>query len=470
MRLKNNIKKISFIFIMLVISLTLFSVKEIKIKAETNSSKLIKLEVENYESDLNPTFDKDTLEYNIEVMENEIDLNINYETEDSNANVKVTGNKYIKNNTGEIDITVTNSDSKTIYKINYTKVTLEENYDFDYTGDEQVFTVPATGKYKLETWGAQGYSISSYTGGYGGYSNGATKLKRNSKLYVYVGQQGLGGLANGSVYKSYPNSGTSSNNDNASYIGSGGGSTHISSISGFVNDFDSDNKDDLLIIAGGGGSATYSPSGKWSGSGGAGGGYIANSGNGTFTAGGGGSQTTGGSKGNSCTAGTFGLGANGSGASGGGGLYGGGCSWGGAAGGGSGYIANPKLTDKVMYCYNCGTSTDESTKTISTTNASEEPISEYAKKGNGYAKVTLQSLISEDNYLSSLSVDHGTLSPNFDPTIENYTLALDKYDINFTLTGELSDEKSTVTGLEKYEIAQGETKTVNVIVTSESEK
>ena len=37
--------------IMLVISLTLFSVKEIKIKAETNSSKLTKLEVENYEND-----------------------------------------------------------------------------------------------------------------------------------------------------------------------------------------------------------------------------------------------------------------------------------------------------------------------------------------------------------------------------------------------------------------------------------
>jgi len=41
-----------------------------------------------------------------------------------------------------------------------------------------------------------------------------------------------------------------------------------------------------------------------------------------------------------------------------------------------------------MYCYNCEESTDESTKTVSTTNVSETPISNYAKKGNGYAKIT----------------------------------------------------------------------------------
>ena len=50
--------------------------------------------------------------------------------------------------------------------------------------------------------------------------------------------------------------------------------------------------------------------------------------------------------------------------------------------GGSGYIGNPLLTNKVMYCYNCEESTEESTKTISTTNVSETPISKYAKKGN----------------------------------------------------------------------------------------
>jgi len=42
-----------------------------------------------------------------------------------------------------------------------------------------------------------------------------------------------------------------------------------------------------------------------------------------------------------------------------------------------------------MYCYNCEESSEESTKTISTTNVSEEAISNYAKIGNGYARITL---------------------------------------------------------------------------------
>ena len=44
--------------------------------------------------------------------------------------------------------------------------------DFDYTGGEQTFTVPVSGTYKLETWGAQGGSYNSYLGGYGSYSSG----------------------------------------------------------------------------------------------------------------------------------------------------------------------------------------------------------------------------------------------------------------------------------------------------------
>ena len=54
----------------------------------------------------------------------------------------------------------------------------------------------------------------------------------------------------------------------------------------------------------------------------------------------------------------------------------------------SGYIGNSLLTDKVMYCYNCTESGSFFTKTILTTNVSEDPISGYAKKEDGYAKVT----------------------------------------------------------------------------------
>lgn len=59
------------------------------------------------------------------------------------------------------------------------------------------------------------------------------------------------------------------------------------------------------------------------------------------------------------------------------------------SGGGSGYIGNTLLTNKAMYCYNCTESSETSTKTISTTCHNENPTSNCAKEGNGYAKITL---------------------------------------------------------------------------------
>lgn len=61
-------------------------------------------------------------------------------------------------------------------------------------------------------------------------------------------------------------------------------------------------------------------------------------------------------------------------AAGGGGFYGGGqgkTAYG--SGGGSSYIGNPLLTNKAMYCYNCEESSEDSTKTISTTCSEENP-------------------------------------------------------------------------------------------------
>ncbi|HCY44879.1 MAG TPA: hypothetical protein DHU33_05585 [Firmicutes bacterium] len=58
------------------------------------------------------------------------------------------------------------------------------------------------------------------------------------------------------------------------------------------------------------------------------------------------------------------------------------------SGGGSGYIGNSLLSNKAMYCYNCEESSEESTKTISTTCVEETPTVNCAKKGNGYARIT----------------------------------------------------------------------------------
>lgn len=106
----------------------------------------------------------------------------------------------------------------------------------------------------------------------------------------------------------------------------------------------------------------------------------------------GGSQIAGGS--GSDNSGEFGLGAsllNYVGPGSGGGYYGGGTSEVKSCGGSS-YIGNSLLTDKAMYCYNCQESSEESTKTISTTCTSSTPTEKCAKKGNGYAKITLISI------------------------------------------------------------------------------
>ena len=56
--------------------------------------------------------------------------------------------------------------------------------------------------------------------------------------------------------------------------------------------------------------------------------------------------------------------------------------------GGSGYIGNPLLKNKYMVGYNVETSDEENTKTLTTTNVSETPTSDYAKSGNGHARIT----------------------------------------------------------------------------------
>lgn len=57
-------------------------------------------------------------------------------------------------------------------------------------------------------------------------------------------------------------------------------------------------------------------------------------------------------------------------------------------GGGSGYINISRLTNALMYGYNVPTSSATATKTYSTTNVSETPTSNYAKSGNGAARIT----------------------------------------------------------------------------------
>ena len=256
-------------------------------------------------------------------------------------------------------------------------------WTFDYTGAEQIFTVPTSGTYKLETWGAEGVAVYNGVSGKGGFSKGVISLNLQSTLYINIGGSGINGGYNGG--------------DNTNFMYAGG-ATHIATKSGVLSTLEN-NKDDILIVSGGGGSAERQQAGS-------GGGYIGGRGIAIVSNyevfGFGGTQTQGGSGavGQNATAnyninGVFGKGGSGNssidyGPNGGGGYYGGGATtYAGGSGGGSGYIGNTILTEKVMYCYNCAESSEESTKTISTTCTSATPTENCSKQGNGYARITL---------------------------------------------------------------------------------
>ena len=258
------------------------------------------------------------------------------------------------------------------------------------TSGEHVYNIPYSGTYKLEVWGAQGGmgvkdGASKYMGGYGGYSSGFVDLNAAENIYINVGGMGGGeeNVCTGGVggYNGGGTGGEDSNcgSDNEPGAG-GGGATHIAMLSGELSTLAS-SVDSILIVAGGGGGGGYD------GEGGSGGGVSGSTGNVTSAVVG--TQTSGYA---------FGLGGNGiadagGGGGGGGGYYGGsgGPASGDSGNGGSGYIGNSLLTNKAMYCYDCTTSEEENTFTYSITDVSSEPVSNYAKSGDGAAKITSSS-------------------------------------------------------------------------------
>lgn len=223
------------------------------------------------------------------------------------------------------------------YTANWAPTTTTWNYG--YTGGMQSFTVPASGTYKLEVWGAQGGSYGS-AGGYGGYSIGNKALSAGTVLYIGVGGQGSstettsapggvngGGTGTGWAYPDSSRRGTGSG---------GGGATHIGLTNSWLAKTSVGN---LLIAAGGGGGAggqrgweSDGSSANQTAAGGAGGGTTGGRG-GNNNEGYGGTQSAGGS-----FYGSYGTGGSAYGGGGGGGYYGGGGGNHSAGGGGSGYI------------------------------------------------------------------------------------------------------------------------------------
>lgn len=290
-------------------------------------------------------------------------------------------------------------------------------WTYAYTKSEQIFTSIYKANYKLEVWGAQGGDLKIsdseiYHGGYGGYSVGEISLLKNSPLYISVGGAGVGSSKQGeSLSGGYNGGGAVNGNAGVNHqTASGGGATHIATVSGLLSSLSS-NRGAILIVAGGGGGArnqaNHEAAARW-GHGGSGGGYNGGNPESSY-----GSTTTltsvSGGAGTQNSGYLFGQGEAGNGnAAGGGGFFGGKCGnysgslYTGSGWGGSGYIGNSLLTNKRMYCYNCLESSDLGTYTVSTTGSSNlkdttncslgfssNAVSKCAKGENGFVKITL---------------------------------------------------------------------------------
>ena len=263
-----------------------------------------------------------------------------------------------------------------------------------YSGTYKSITLPK-GTYKLECWGAQGgngtaspSNNSQLFGGKGGYSYGVFSPTSDTVLYLYSGGQGSTATSSTS---SGPNGGyngggagskNGSNNSNTQTSGGGGGATHIATTSGLLNTLSSSTASILLIAGGGGGAGGwYGSFSTQSSNGGYGGGNSGGS-----AANGGGYSVSGGTQSSGYS---FGQGASASThvdqGGGGGGYYGGYCSTGTSdsnicgGGGGSGYINTSKLT---------------SASTIAGNTSFTSPTGEVetGHSGNGYIRITVQSI------------------------------------------------------------------------------
>ena len=142
-----------------------------------------------------------------------------------------------------------------------------------YSGEEEVFTAPETGKYKIELWGAQGgrsmsggaYSDStSKPGGKGGYTTGIIQLNKDDVLYINVGGKGQNGQNGADAAGGYNGGGlgTHDHEDNEA-AGGGGGATDIRLVSKSTDE--SESLASRIMVAGGGGGAAYNQAGGYAG-------------------------------------------------------------------------------------------------------------------------------------------------------------------------------------------------------------
>ncbi|VHR86787.1 glycine rich protein [Clostridioides difficile] len=129
---------------------------------------------------------------------------------------------------------------------------MQTEWTFGYNGSPQS-VILKPGKYKFECWGSSGgiNNSSWYTDAKGGYSKGEITLKKQTTLYVYVGESGFA-------------SSSTSNNTKSGFNGGGKGYLNQQVMGTYYSMYGGgawDNEQGLLsrIIVAGGGGGSYSP-------------------------------------------------------------------------------------------------------------------------------------------------------------------------------------------------------------------
>ncbi len=272
-------------------------------------------------------------------------------------------------------------------------------FNFAYTGSVQKFTIPETGTYKLEVWGAQGGDHSDNAhGGNGGYSKGEIELNAGTILYIYVGGQGQS-VSDEQTYSSnaFGGGGKSYTGAQSNVLcGGGGGASDIRIAQDSLYSR-------VLVGGGGGGACAWSRESSYSSIGGVGGGTSGTSattykGSSQKNGSGGTINSAGTNSASSTLNGSFGTGgsaSSSSGGGGGGGWYGGaaGRTNGAGGGGGSGYIYTSSTASNCPSGCLLNSSyylTSASTYAGNTTFASPDGENETGHSGNGYARITKQ--------------------------------------------------------------------------------
>jgi type II secretory pathway pseudopilin PulG len=272
---------------------------------------------------------------------------------------------------------------------------LPDSVDLDgNAASELTWTVPTTGDYRIETWGANSGQLAPPTinavsqNGFGGYAAGTVHLTKGTVLYLKAG--GAGEARTDAQYYNkggFNGGGDGYNNSSSQNGASGGGASDVRVL-----------QDDLnhrIIVAGGGGGISTGNATTEGGNGGGESGVGGKKDGKATGCGTGGSQSKGGTNSQSQQiAAAFGTGggySSGSqtswGAGGGGGWYGGGNGAGG--GGGSGYVLSSASIKPAGYFNENGSYYFAAGDIVNVSPGDSQFKAKPAEGNNGYVRIAL---------------------------------------------------------------------------------